>query len=221
MWGRRHRLSLLWALVFLKQSLNYPQGRNHNLRMEHEPSRGLEGSNASPTARPGKVHYRRRLPHVQKTGRPIFVTFRTHRSFVLPESVRQLVLEHCLHDHEKRALIHCAVVMPDHVHLLLTLMADPNGVAYSLEQVTHGIKGASAHSVNRVLGRKGNVWQDESFDRLLRSDHSIEAKSQYICDNPVRKGLAKTQDEYPWLWREWEEGEQEARVRAELRGPGA
>ena len=32
----------------------------------------------------------------------------------------------------------------------------------------NGIKGASAHSINKALGRKGSVWQDESFDHILR-----------------------------------------------------
>jgi len=62
------------------------------------------------------------------------------------------------------------------------------------------IKGASAHKINRKLGHAGRVWQTESFDRVLRSSESLDAKIQYILDNPVRKGLASQWTEYRWLW---------------------
>jgi len=63
-----------------------------------------------------------------------------------------------------------------------------------------GIKSASAHQINRALNRVGQIWQHESFDHVLRREESIEAKVQYICENPVRAGLVKSPEEYPWLW---------------------
>ncbi|MCC6699662.1 MAG: transposase [Candidatus Hydrogenedentes bacterium] len=165
-----------------------------------------------PTAKPGKTFYRRNLPHMQKLRRPIFITFRTRPGLILPESTRTQVLNHCLHDHGHKLHMHCAVVMPDHVHLLLTLLEDSDGMPYSLEEIMSGIKGASSHTVNACLKRKGKLWQDESFDHVLRSDQSTHAKAQYICDNPIRKGLVSDLDDYPWLWREWVEGEGEAKA---------
>ncbi len=96
--------------------------------------------------------------------------------------------------------------MPDHVHLLLTPGADDNGGVFGLAQIMNGIKGASAHAVNRAMTRKGRVWQEESFDTMLRTDESIRQKADYICANPVRAGLVSYEDEYSWLWREWIEG---------------
>jgi len=147
--------------------------------------------------------YQRNLPHIQKEGRPIFVTFRTYRNWVLPESVRDRVLEHCLHDHGLKMWLHVAVVMPDHVHLIFTPLEDDGGHPYGLAEILNGIKGASAHTVNRQLGRKGHVWQDESFDHVLRSDESLQEKVEYVCQNPVRKGIADRPEEYRWLWCEW------------------
>ncbi|MCC6487584.1 MAG: transposase [Candidatus Hydrogenedentes bacterium] len=167
-----------------------------------EPADDVE----SPQERSPKEFYRRNLPHIQKSGRPIFVTFRTARGLVLPESVRERVLKHCLHDDGVKIHVHCVVVMPDHVHILLTLRGNPDGVPFSLKEITQAVKGVSSHTVNRLLKRKGCVWQDESFDHILRSGHTIEEKAMYICENPVRKGLVGSQDEYPWLWREWVEG---------------
>jgi hypothetical protein len=53
---------------------------------------------------------------------------------------------------------------------------DGLGNTYGLSQLLGGIKGASAHRVNRALGRKGHVWQDESFDHVVRCDETFEKK---------------------------------------------
>jgi REP element-mobilizing transposase RayT len=158
-------------------------------------------------ARPAQSHYRRNLPHIQLDDKPIFVTFTTYQRWELPESVRDLVLKHCLYDHGKKLVVHGIVVMPDHVHMVISPMRDTYGEIFGLAEIMHGIKGASAHSINKVLDRKGRVWQDESFDHVLRSDERIHSKVIYLCENPIRKGLVSCIDDYPWLWREWVEGE--------------
>jgi putative transposase len=71
---------------------------------------------------------------------------------------------------------------------------------FSLARITKGIKGTSAHLINRQLGRPGPVWQTESFDRVLRVSEKLDEKIAYILDNPVRKGLVSSQEEYRWLW---------------------
>jgi REP-associated tyrosine transposase len=62
------------------------------------------------------------------------------------------------------------------------------------------IKGTSARDINKLLGAAGPVWQDESFDHVLRSEESLREKADYIRMNPVRKGLVQTPEEYRWLW---------------------
>lgn len=148
----------------------------------------------------GKYDYRRRLPHYQKDDRALFVTFRAGCLNPLPESVRDTVLRHILHDHGSKATFHVAVVMPEHVHFLLTPLRDANGDFCSLVELLQAIKGASAHSVNRELGRSGPVWQDESLDHVLRGDESFRQKLEYIRQNPVRTGLVKRPEDYRWLW---------------------
>ena len=71
----------------------------------------------------------------------------------------------------------------------------------SLPQVMRLIKGRSAHLVNRVLERHGPLWQEESFDHVLRSNESSGEKMNYICQNPVRAGLVSRETDYRWLWR--------------------
>ncbi len=72
---------------------------------------------------------------------------------------------------------------------------------YSLAEIMDAIKGASAHKVNKLLGCKGTVWQAESFDHVLRSSESLDAKIIYLLENPVRAGLVRDWVEYPWLWK--------------------
>ena len=89
--------------------------------------------------------------------------------------------------------------MPDHVHLVLTPLRDGNGV-YSVTEILQGIKSSSAHQINKLLDRKGQVWQHESFDHVLRCEEAIAAKVGYVIQNPVRAGLVSSVFEYRWLW---------------------
>ena len=173
-------------------------------RLETPP--GAAVPQERPLAKPGRSEYRRNLPHLQAEGKAVFLTFCTKNRGVLPESVRSKVLAHCLHDHGRKIHVLGAVVMPDHVHMVFFPLHDPEGNSYTLSEITNGIKGASAHSINRALGRKGPVWQDESHDHVLRSDESEFEKVDYVCQNPVRKGLCRHESEYRWIWREWIEG---------------
>ena len=147
-----------------------------------------------------KYGYRRRLPHYQKADRALFVTFRKLIREQFSAGARDLILQHCRHDDGKRYVLHAVVVMPDHVHMLLTPMCDPKGWPYSLPLILKLIKGVSARSVNGLLGGSGPVWQDESLDHVLRSDESFGEKLEYIRENPVRAGLVVCPEDYRSLW---------------------
>jgi len=148
-----------------------------------------------------KAFYRRILPHLQRDNKPHFLTFCTYLRWTLPEPARDLALECCLHDNERKLRVHAVVVMPDHVHLIFTpLVNEEASEVYSLGEIMDAIKGAAAHKINQKLGRTGKVWQTESFDRVLRSSEKLDEKIQYILDNPVRKGLVSARTHYRWLW---------------------
>src|SRR3979411_3162899 len=107
-----------------------------------------------------KYHYRRRLPHMQKADASLFVTFCTAARRVLPEEARGLVLQHCLREaglfpHLGAARpgprIHLlrAVIMPDHVHLLLSPLRDKDGWPFPLVDILQCLKSATAHRINK------------------------------------------------------------------------
>jgi len=92
------------------------------------------------------------------------------------------------------------VVMPDHVHLALVPICRPQGPT-PIAEIMQAIKGASAHRINRLLNRRGKVWQEESFDRASRKEEQFTEKLYYMLANPVRAGLVSNPLDYPWTWR--------------------
>jgi len=149
------------------------------------------------------VHfYRRNLPHLQRDYKPHFITFVTKNRRVLPDWAREIVLDCCTHDHDKKYNLRVAVVMPDHAHLILTPVTDEFGRRiFLLPEIMKAIKGTSSHAINRRLHSHEPIWQEESFDHVLRSAESLDAKIDYILQNPVRAGLVNVAREYAWSWR--------------------
>jgi REP element-mobilizing transposase RayT len=153
--------------------------------------------NVSPTP---KYQYRRRLPHFQKSDAPLFITFCTGGRLILPEEARDLVLNHCLRERKVRVDLFAAVVMPNHVHILLKVLRDENGWPLPLAKIMQSLKSTTAHRINKLLHKSGPLWEEESFDHVLRSDESLKQKCEYIRQNPVRAGLAQKPEDYRWLW---------------------
>jgi REP element-mobilizing transposase RayT len=165
-----------------------------------------------------KYRYRRRLPHLQKADSDLFITFCTAARQVLPTTARELVLEHCLREGgilpsgnvarapspanqlQPRIHLHAIVVMPDHVHLLLRPLRDENGWPFPLVDILQCFKGATAHRINKLLSTSGPIWEEESFDHVLRSDESLREKCEYIMQNPMAAGLVRKPEDYGWLW---------------------
>jgi REP element-mobilizing transposase RayT len=102
--------------------------------------------------------YRRMLPHHRKAKRAIFVTFCKGNRQPFPPEARDVILRHCLHDDGRKYLVHAAVVMPDHVHLLLTPLQDEDGWVYGLPAILKAIKGtqpAASTSYSVPLAQSG------------------------------------------------------------------
>jgi len=150
----------------------------------------------------------RHLPHLEKAEKTYFVTFTTREREILVPAARDIALACCVHDHEVIYWLECALVMPDHVHMIFTPYE-----GRTLSFIMNRVKGASSHLINKATGRRGHLWQDESFDRIVRAHEDLRKKCEYVCANPVRAGLVQTPDEWPWLWRQWIEGRRDSRGR--------
>jgi putative transposase len=83
-------------------------------------------------------------------------------------------------------------VMANHVHCLLTPQ-------WSLSKITQGIKGFTAYEINRLQNESGRTfWVDESYDHWARDEDELLRIIWYIENNPVKAGLCKRPEEWPW-----------------------
>jgi putative transposase len=139
----------------------------------------------------------RTLPHWEIGGRTYFVTFRVLNR-ELSESERERVLSSCLYWHGTRMRLHVGVVMPDHVHLLITPLPDPSGGWFSLARLMHSIKSYSSHEIGKA-GGGGQLWQAEAYDRVVRTYGEFKEKRHYIWLDPVRAGLVAEPRQYRFL----------------------
>jgi REP element-mobilizing transposase RayT len=141
----------------------------------------------------------RNLPYWQFPGSTYFITFRL-KSGILSEDERNIVLNAIKHFHQIRYWITCAVVMPDHVHILLKPFVSESGTDFSLSKIMQGIKGFSAREINKSRGTKGILWLDESYDHIVRDYDEYLEKLNYIRDNPAKAELCQELEDYALLW---------------------
>jgi REP element-mobilizing transposase RayT len=169
---------------------------------------------------------RRRLPHFDMIGQPLFITFRLRGSLPasrpfpvshltsgqafltmdrlldearsgpaflglspIAELVKASIQYGAELDHYE---LHSWVVMPNHVHLLLTPRV-------SMSKLLRSLKAVTAKRANLLLKRTGKpFWQEESYDRLVRGTDEFRRIRCYIESNPVTAGLAGTPEKYLW-----------------------
>jgi REP element-mobilizing transposase RayT len=85
------------------------------------------------------------------------------------------------------------VVMNDHVHVLVRPL-----LQYELHEILHSWKSYSAHQMQRDSRRRGQIWQHEYFDRIVRDDKELSEKINYILQNPWKRWPEI--NEYRWVW---------------------
>lgn len=101
------------------------------------------------------------------------------------------VLRHYMR--EKRFTVHDFVVMPDHVHVLLSL-----GTDLSIEKAVQMIKGNFSFRAKKELGYTWDVWQKGFSEVQVSTEESFIRHQHYIDQNPVKAGLAPSAEEYPY-----------------------
>jgi putative transposase len=89
--------------------------------------------------------------------------------------------------------LHAYVFMPNHVHLLLT---PPNAAAPA--QLMRGLGARYVRYVNSTYGRTGTLWEGRYRSTMIDSDRYLLACIRYIERNPVRAGLVREPEDYPW-----------------------
>jgi RecG-like helicase/REP element-mobilizing transposase RayT len=160
----------------------------------------LEGESAT-----GAHYSRRRLPHFEKPWAIYAVTLTIARRRTLSPQVRTIVLNAWRHFHNARYELFAICVMPDHVHALFqpwpkNQASHEETTFWSLTELMRSLKSFTAREMNRAEGRTGAVWEKETFERYIRSDRDLAEKFHYILRNPWDAGVARQNEDYPWIW---------------------
>lgn len=101
----------------------------------------------------------------------------------LPEIARMVENTLLLFD-GSRYQLHAWCIMPTHVHVLVTRFQGE-----TLSRIRHSWKSYTGKEANRRLGRSGQFWQEEYFDRRIRDETHFWVAKRYIEENPVKAGL--------------------------------
>ena len=120
-----------------------------------------------------------------------FVTFNTHRRrrLLANERVHRQLIEFALKGEQRGIAVGRFVVMPDHVHLFVR-----NNSELTVSQWVRLMK---RHLSRRQFRRRGRIGR-RFFDHLIRHRESYSPKWEYVRMNPVRAGLIRDSDEWPW-----------------------
>ena len=103
----------------------------------------------------------------------------------------RIVVEGWEHFNGERYDLGDLVVMPNHVHLLVTPIA-----GHELEDILKSRKRQSAREINLLFGRSETLWQKHSFDHIVRNENALEQFQIYIEDNPTKAKLKSDQFRY-------------------------
>ena len=98
--------------------------------------------------------------------------------------LRKIVEDTLKHDDGVKYHLKDLVVAPNHIHVLVT----PTGGGNTLSEAVQDWKSVSAHRINKALGRKGEFWQKEYFDHIVRSPEQLTKFRSYIQNHPQPQG---------------------------------
>ena len=138
------------------------------------------------------------IAEILRSSRTFFVTTKTSMGRALLQSERNAtllidVLRSCVAS--KKFTIHDFVVMPDHIHLLITVDAET-----SIERAMQFIKGGFSYRLGKEFGHSGEVWQRSFSEVRVEDRESFLKYREYIAHNPVRAGLPETPEMYPFCY---------------------
>ena len=122
------------------------------------------------------------------------------------------IVKEALHYRDGKVFdLHAYCIMSNHVHVVfepfsrLEWHSDLGKSEYHsdlplLNKIMQSLKRHTARQANKILGREGAFWQDESYDRVIRDNDEYIRTVNYVLENPVKAGLVSRSDEWPWTY---------------------
>jgi REP element-mobilizing transposase RayT len=118
----------------------------------------------------------------------------------MPEN-RTIITETIQFWEGKRLETQAFCIMSNHVHWVFKLKdKDENGKPVYLQDIMHSVKRHSSNQINKLTGKKGALWQKESFDTTIRDEEHEYNAIKYTLNNPVAAKLVACWKEWPGNW---------------------
>ena len=119
--------------------------------------------------------------------------------WLMQPDLADIVFDSLIFGNTKFYKLHCFCIMPNHVHVLLTLKKKDN-VSHSLPYIMQNHKRFTARKCNQILDRTGQFWHREYFDHYCRSEEEYNSIVWYILNNPVKAKLIENWQEWKYTW---------------------
>jgi REP element-mobilizing transposase RayT len=114
------------------------------------------------------------------------------KKLIVDENICSLILKDLEFYRKKyQFLLHAYVIMPDHLHLLLSLKEKGN-----MSIIMRDFKSHTAQAINKVLKRKGALRQEGFYDHVIRNERDFKKRIDYIHKNPSTSRLVKDIKDY-------------------------
>ncbi|MBI5707730.1 MAG: transposase [Armatimonadetes bacterium] len=105
----------------------------------------------------------------------------------------KIVQDALLYYHELHYTLHAWVVMPTHVHVLITPFEGRD-----FRDILRPLKGYCSREIHKHYGGHGAFWQRDFFDRMIRDEEHFGKIVAYIEWNPVKAGLCSDPSRFPY-----------------------
>ena len=142
---------------------------------------------------------RHALPgNILSSARTFFATTKTSQGRALLQSERNATLMiDVLRSYvaARKFRLHDFVVMPDHLHLLVTV-----GDGMTVERAMQLVKGGFSYRLKKECGHWGEVWQGGFSETRVECRQSFIKHREYIAANPVKAGLVERPEEFPYCF---------------------
>ena len=93
-----------------------------------------------------------------------------------------------LNDFYNNIFVERYVIMPNHIHLLLRVLAEDGPSGTPVPTVQNSVVSRFISTFRRFCNREygENIWQYRSFDHIIRDREDYEVREKYIAENPIR-----------------------------------
>jgi len=91
-------------------------------------------------------------------------------------------------------------IMPNHMHVVFRPLRDADDRYPSVTAIMQSLKGYTAYEANRLLNRRAQFWQRESYDHWVRDEKELLRIISYVISNPVKAGLTEHWQDWPWTY---------------------